>query len=328
MKERRYIFCRQAEWEAWDQWLTAGQRFGSVSPEGDPAGAASFPHRFRRLCHDLALARDRNYSAVLVDDLHRRVLAVHQRVHGSVRPDGSRWLRFLSEGFPELARSEWRVMLVAFLLLFVPLLTFIVVAQAWPECVQLVLSPGMIGEVEEMYSPTARHLGRPRAASSDWAMWGFYVAHNLRIDFQAFAGGLTFGLGSVFYLLYNGLHIGAIAGHLTQIGYGSTFWGFVAGHSAFEMSGAVLSGAAGLKLGMALIAPGQRTRLAALRQNASIAVRLLYGAAILTFLAAFIEAFWSPLQAIPFEFRVAVGLLLWLLTCLYFLLAGRSPRAP
>ncbi|MBL8393165.1 MAG: stage II sporulation protein M [Candidatus Accumulibacter sp.] len=327
MKERQYIARRSAEWEAWDRWLAA-EGPHAVAPEGDSPGVAGLPQRFRRLCHDLALVHDRHYSTALVEELHRRVLAAHQRIYGAGEPQGQTWRYFLGAGLPLLVRSEWRLVLAAALLLLLPLLVCLLAIQGWPDVAFLLLPPETVGEIEEMYAPTASHPGRPRAASSDWAMWGFYIANNVRIDFQAFAGGIAFGLGSVFYLVYNGLYIGAVAGHLTQIGYVTSFWGFVAGHGAFELTGVILSGSAGLKLGAALVAPGRRARLAALKENARVAVKLLYGAALLTFAAAFIEAFWSPLHGVTFEIKVGVGITLWLLTWAYLLLAGRSaPRA-
>lgn len=320
MKERQFIARRQAEWEAWDRWLAAGRTAEAIAP-------AELPRRFRRLCHDLALARDRHYSAAVSDDLQRRVLAVHQRIYGAGRPAAGAFRRFLAAGLPQLVRREWRVVGAAFLLFFVPLLAMLAAVQIWPDAAFLLLSAETVGEIEAMYSPAAPHLGRPRAASSEWAMWAFYVANNVHIDFQAFAGGVAFGLGTVFYLLYNALFIGAVAGHLTQIGYLSTFWGFVAGHSAFELSGVVLSGAAGFKLGMALLAPGPRSRLAALQENGRVAAQLLCAAALLTFLAAFIEAFWSPLRDVPLAVKLGLGVVLWLLTVAYLLLAGRSRAA-
>lgn len=218
-------------------------------------------------------------------------------------------------------------MLLAAFLFFGPALAMIAATQVYPDSVYLVLAPEQIADFQDMYAPDAEHLGRPRSASSEWAMWGFYIANNVRIDFQCFAGGLVFGLGSIFFLVYNGLMIGAVAGHLTQVGYIETFWGFVAGHSAFELTGAVLSGAAGLRLGLALIAPGRRRRGAALREAASRALGLIYGAAALTFLAAFIEAFWSPNRGIPFDVKIGAGLLLAGLTSAYLLFAGRPYRA-
>jgi hypothetical protein len=77
---------------------------------------------------------------------------------------------------------------------------------------------------------------------------------------------------------------------------------------------------------MALIAPGAYTRAEALKENARAAVRLLAGAALLTFLAAFIEAFWSPLRGLPVEVKYAFGILMWLLVAAYFAFAGRAPR--
>ncbi|WP_428496433.1 stage II sporulation protein M [Pseudomonas chlororaphis] len=69
-----------------------------------------------------------------------------------------------------------------------------------------------------------------------------------------------------------------MAGHLTQIGYGATFWSFVVGHSAFELSAIALAGAAGLKMGWALIAPGRLPRGEALLLAARTSVQLICGA--------------------------------------------------
>jgi uncharacterized membrane protein SpoIIM required for sporulation len=324
LKELQFIARRQADWQAWDHWLAVSPKTAAAAAGPDLAG---LPHRFRGLCRDLALARDRQYSAHLVDELHRRVLAAHQRIYGAPPPRGGSVREFLGSGFPALVRREWRLVTAAALLFFLPLLLMVAVAQSVPEAVYLVLSPEQAGQYQEMYSPEVKHLGRPRSAASEWAMWGHYIANNVRIDFQCFAGGLAFGVGAVFFLLYNGLMIGAVAGHLTQLGYIDTFWGFVAGHSAFELTGAVLSGAAGLRLGLAQLAPGRLTRSAALRQAAREALGLIYGAALLTFLAAFIEAFWSPQRTLPFEIKIGAGLGLWLLTWGYLLLAGRGRRA-
>ncbi len=322
LKEIQFIERRQADWEAWDKWLSQPAKKDAAADSA--IAVAELPSRFRRLSNDLALAKDRHYSAQLVDSLHRRLLAAHQRIYSAATPRTGSVLGFIGGGFPAQVRREWRLVLAAFLLFFAPLLIMIAVTQHSPDAVYLVLSPEKVGQFQDMYAPDAKHLGRPRQASSEWAMWGFYIANNVQIDFQCFAGGLVFGLGAVFFLLFNGLMIGATAGHLTQLGYIDTFWGFVAGHSAFELTGAVLSGAAGLKLSLALLAPGNRSRLAALKDGAREAVGLLYGAAGLTFLAAFIEAFWSPNRSVPFEIKIGIGIALWCLTWAYLLLAGRA----
>jgi uncharacterized membrane protein SpoIIM required for sporulation len=152
--------------------------------------------------------------------------------------------------------------------------------------------------------------------------------NNIGIAFQTFASGLLFGLGSLFFLLFNGLMIGAVAGHLTQIGYGETFWSFVIGHGAFELTAIALAGGAGLKLGWALLAPGRLPRSEALRLAAGRSVRLVGGVIVFLLLAAFIEAYWSSMTFAAPTVKYALGAGLWLLVLSYLLLAGRGAHAP
>ncbi len=321
MTEREFTRRRQASWDAWDAWVSGRQ------PVGEGLPLDEVPARFRALCADLSLARHRGYSPPLLDVLHQRVLKAHQQIYGSQARRAASWLTFFGGDFPRLVRTEGTAVVMAAVLLFTPLATQIWVLQRAPNAIYLVLPPEQVGQMEAMYAPDAPHLGRPRQATTEWMMWGLYVANNVRIDFQCFAGGLAFGVGTVFFLLYNGLIIGGIAGHLTRIGYGETFWGFVAGHSALELIGATLSGAAGLIVGAALISPGRRSRAAALVARGAVAVRLLYGAAVMTLLAAFVEAFWSPQRGIPVTFKYAVGLAMWALLLGYLLLTGRTRHA-
>jgi uncharacterized membrane protein SpoIIM required for sporulation len=152
--------------------------------------------------------------------------------------------------------------------------------------------------------------------------------HNIGIAFQTFASGLLFGLGSAFFLLFNGLMIGAVAGHLTHIGFGQTFWSFVIGHGAFELSAIALAGAAGLQLGWALIAPGRLPRAEALRLAARKSVLLICGVMLFLLIAAFIEAYWSSMTAPAPMTKYLVGAALWLLVATYLLFAGRTRHAP
>jgi uncharacterized membrane protein SpoIIM required for sporulation len=134
-------------------------------------------------------------------------------------------------------------------------------------------------------------------------------------------------VGSAWFLGANGVVIGAVAGYLTQAGFGTPFWSFVAGHSAPELLAIVLSGAAGFKLGLAVIAPGNASRKSALVAAARPAVRLMYGAAMMFLGAAFIEAFWSPLTEVPFDVKIGAGIAAWAVLLAYFLLGGRARAA-
>lgn len=313
MRQAPFEAAHTREWDEFEAFLEKKPAFE----------AAEMPRRYRRVCQSLALAADRQYSPALVDRLNRLALRGHHALYENRRRETQRVLEFLAAGFPALVRREWRLVLAASLLFFGPLVGLAAALQVFPEFVHYLLRPEQIAGVHEMYDPAARRLGM-READTNLMMFGFYVWNNVGIGFQTFAGGLLAGVGSIWFLGSNGLVLGAVAGYLTQIGYVETFWSFVAGHSSWELIAIALSGAAGLRLGLAVIAPGRLTRKAALVAAARPAVQIMYGAALLFLVAAFIEAFWSPLTGVPFEVKLGVGAAGWALLLAYFALAGRS----
>ena len=313
MRQTPFEAAHTREWDEFEAFLEKKPAFD----------AAEMPQRYRRICQSLALAADRQYSPALVDRLNRLALRGHHALYENRRRETQRVLEFVAAGFPALVRREWRLVLAASLLFFGPLIGLFAVLQVFPEFVHYLLRPEQIAGVHEMYDPASRRLGM-READTNLMMFGFYVWNNVGIGFQTFAGGLLAGVGSIWFLGSNGLVLGAVAGYLTQIGYVETFWSFVAGHSSWELIAIALSGAAGLRLGLAVIAPGRLTRKAALVAAARPAVQIMYGAALLFLVAAFIEAFWSPLTGVPFEVKLGVGAAGWALLLAYFALAGRS----
>jgi uncharacterized membrane protein SpoIIM required for sporulation len=320
MRQAPFEDAHRDEWRAFERYLDAPRGEAPAFPP------AELPARYRRLCQHLALAHERQYSPDLVDRLNLLALRGHHALYANRRRQSQRWVDFLLVAFPQLVRAEWRVVTVAALLFFGPLAGLIAALQAYPEFVHYLLHPQQIASFHDMYDPANKRLGM-READTHLAMFGFYIWNNVRIGFQTFAGGLLAGLGSVWFLASNGLMIGAVAGYLTQIGFSATFWSFVAGHSSLELIAIVLSGAAGLRLGMAVIRPGARSRKAALVAAARPAVRLMYGAALMFCAAAFVEAFWSPLTGVPVEVKIWAGLAGWAALLGYLALSGRTRAA-
>jgi len=283
------------------------------------------PAAYRQLCHHLAVARERHYSPALVERLQQLALRLHQRIYG-VKGEGlQEAFRFLWQGFPREVRGEWRLVLVSGLLFFGTWVAAFLLVRAHPNLVHLLLSPEEAAKFVQMYDPNTPVAGAT-GATRDVMMFGFYIYNNIGIDFQIFASGLLAGVGPLFFLPFNGLHGGVVMAHLTNKGLTSTFYGFISGHSSFELIGAVLSGTGGLRMGLSLMHPGRRSRLASLREGARKGARLLFGAAVLTFIAACFEGFWSGNTEVPWKVKVAVGLVFWMALILWLLLAGRRDR--
>lgn len=325
MKQSLFESRHQPQWQAFAEHLKQLEQ-----GEAKASDVADFPHQYRRLCQHLALAQARGYSSYLVDPLQQLALRGHQQLYRHRSQLAANVLGFVLADFPRLVREQWRFVLIASLLFFGSLVGIALLVFLFPDLIYSIVSPQQVAEMQGMYDPDASRLGRAaeRASSEDWMMFGYYVMHNTGIAFQTFAAGLLFGLGSVFFLIFNGLVIGAVSGHLTEIGYGQTFWSFVIGHGAFELTAIALAGAAGLQLGWALIAPGQLTRGESLRRAARKSVQMLCGVMIFLLIAAFIEAYWSSTTAIAPWVKYLVGAALWLLVAGYLGLAGRTRHAP
>jgi uncharacterized membrane protein SpoIIM required for sporulation len=325
MKQSQFEQRHQDDWQRFAERLETLERSRRKNEAGD-----GFAEAYRHICQQLALAQARGYSSHLIDPLQQLAMRGHQQLYRHRSQFAAQLLSFVLADFPRLVRSEWRLVALAGALFFGSLIIMGVLVYAWPDLIYSVVSPAQVGEMESMYDPAARRLGQAaeRGSSTDWMMFGYYIMHNIGIAFQTFASGLLFGLGSLFFLFFNGLMIGAVAGHLTNVGFGETFWPFVVGHGAFELTAIALAGAAGLKLGWALLAPGSLRRGEALRMAAKTSVRLMGGVMLFLLIAAFIEAYWSSMTWPQPITKYSVGATLWALVAAYLIFAGRTAHAP
>ncbi|HRX71581.1 MAG: stage II sporulation protein M [Candidatus Competibacteraceae bacterium] len=323
MKQRPFEDRHAAGWQAFAAQLDRleGQRAPKNTPTTPPLPVAEMPAAYRQLCQQLAIARCRRYSGSLLARLNQWSLRAYQQIY---RAPQRRWqvaLDFLTTDFPQRVRADAKLFWLCAALFYLPLLGMGWAVYQAPELIYSLLPPDAVADLETMYAPDPT--ADDRDPASDLAMFGYYIHNNIGLGFRTFAGGVLFGVGSAFMLLFNGLFIGAVSGYLTAQGFIETFYTFIAGHGAFELTGIMLAGVAGLKMGWAILAPGRLHRVEALRQAASGGVRLILGAVALLLLAAFIEAFWSSNRAIPADIKYAVGACGWLLVILYLTRAGR-----
>jgi uncharacterized membrane protein SpoIIM required for sporulation len=323
MRQQRFEEANGPVWRRLETLLDALEARRRPAP-GVPV--QRLPRLLRQVSGHYAIARTRGYSPGLVTRLHELVRRGYRQLH-KPRPNWPRtFLRFALAGFPRALRRRLGLFSVACALFFGPMLAMGLACAADPTLIFSLLDGAQVAEYEAMYDPSNTRLGRTpsREADDDVMMFGFYVLNNVGIALRTFAWGLAAGIGSLFILATNGLVIGGIAGHLTQLGFGAPFWSFVSGHSSLELTAIAVAGTAGLLLSQAILAPGRRGRAAALRANAAESVPLVMGAVLLLVLAAVVEAFWSANAAIPAELKYAVGIAGWMLVVAYLGLAGRG----
>jgi uncharacterized membrane protein SpoIIM required for sporulation len=321
MKEGAFEQQNAARWKELDQLVDALES-GRVDPR-----AADLPRRFREVCADLALARSRVYGLALVERLNTLVIRCHRVLY---RGGGIRWemvARFLAGGFSARVRAEWRLFWFCSALFWLPFFALLVSVRADVGWVQAVLGQEGMAAMEQMYGGEQQQLAHLRSEyGSNFMMFCHYIQNNVGIDFRIFAGGMAAGLGTVFFLLFNGVYIGAAAGYANYACDPVAFWSFVSSHSAPELVGMVVAGMAGMRLGLGILKPGRLPRRRAIAVAAKQALPLVAGAGLLTTAAAVVEGFWSA-QALPPAVKYAAGITGWVLVGAWLLWAGRGRGA-
>jgi uncharacterized membrane protein SpoIIM required for sporulation len=307
-----------AEWEALETQL------GLLEARKPGVDAAAVLRSHRRVCEQLALAQARGYPLHVAERLGALAQRAHRLIYREPPAGVARLSQFLRLRFPQGLRRQRGPMLWATLAFALPLLATGLACWHDPAFALLVLPAENLSSFDAMYGDAAHAIGRTRGADDDWQMFGHYIRNNIGIAFQCFATGLLAGLGSLFFLVVNGVMIGAVAGYLTARGLGHNFWPFVATHGAFELTAIVIAGAAGLMLGRALLAPGTLTRGGALAAGGREAATLVGGAAAMLVVAAAVEAFWSPARWVPPAVKFGVAALCWALVFAYLARAGRG----
>jgi uncharacterized membrane protein SpoIIM required for sporulation len=314
-----FVAQRKGRWHELDMLLARGKELHRQG--GDTiARVASL---YRSLCSDLMRCRAAGYTPDLNGYLNGLASRAHNALYGARPVQIPALFRLLIRDFPRALRKNARFFWLSTALFFVPCAIGIAGALSSPEFAAEVLPRQALHEMVENYS---EGFDAGREGGVDAQMAGFYVWNNVGIAFRCFATGILFGAGTLFFLVYNGLMIGTVLGYVGYAGYGLNILTFICGHGPFELTAIVISGAAGLQMGYALVRTEGRTRLGSLRKQAPDIARQVVGAAVMLIIAAAIEGFWSP-SAIPAQVKWSVSGALTLFVFLFLLLAGRG-RGP
>jgi uncharacterized membrane protein SpoIIM required for sporulation len=318
MPERSFVARRQAGWDRLEALLAAIER-GGLRALG-PDELQELALLYRAATSDLAAAKTRDYDPQLTAYLNRLTARAYAIVHaGSARGGWRNVATFFSETFPREVRRSGRI-ITATSALFV---------AAWIVAYWLVsahpLDAYALMPAEEIPSITKSlhdsNFGFDRSLAP--AMSTLIITNNIKVAMIAFAGGMTLGVLTLWAILNNGLMVGGLGALFAAKGFGTDFWATIAPHGVIELTSIQISGAAGLLLAQAIVAPGRLRRIDALKASARRAGVLMIGVAGLLVVAGTIEGFVTP-QRTSEVFRFGVGALTAVLLIAYFGLAGRA----
>ena len=250
---------------------------------------------YRRTASDLAIARAESRDPRLVNYLNSLVIRAHGRIYRADAQGRKKVLHYFTRELPQTFRRTWRYTFVSFFVFFA-FATFSFVATRYdPEFSELV---GVNAAFREIYIETKTHWWESLNESNQLGS-SQIMTNNIMVTIYTFAFGATFGVGTLFYLAFNGANIASVLALTYRAGFGNDLVTFMAAHGVIELTCIFIAGGAGLLVGTALIMPGNLTRADALKTRGMEAVRLMLGVAVLLVIAGIIEGFISPAPIDP-----------------------------
>ncbi len=271
---------------------------------------------YQALTADLARARSLGAPRATVDQLNRSAVAGHNLLYGSIRRQAalsdSHWLA----SFACAVRRHLGAAALAATMLFAPAAAAFFAVQFYPS-----LGYDLVAESFFDFDPASEEnlhhipsLARPVVSSK-------IITNNIQVTLLAFGFGLTAGVGTTALLVFNGVHLGSVAGWMMLHGKEKALWGWIMPHGATELLAICLSGAAGYLLAAAILAPGQMRRATALKKAGGDTLVIELGCMAMLVVAGLIEGFVSP-SGLAYPARIGVlaaSLAVW---AAYFIGAG------
>lgn len=150
--------------------------------------------------------------------------------------------------------------------------------------------------------------------------------NNAGVGLLAFGVGVLWMIPTLYVLGMNAVNVGVAAGMFHAAGDAATFWGLILPHGLLEITAILIAGGAGIRLGWASIAPGDRRRTTALAEEGRRAVVIVLGLVLVFLVAALIEAYVTPAPW-PTWARVGTGAMVWAAFCGWIVTAGRRAAA-
>ncbi len=306
-----FLRLREPGWQEFEARLESAQRRpGSVAYDDLEFLAV----RYRQILHDSGLANARFPGTGAARRLERAALLATRFLHRDPEDSGFSLLRFWRDAFPAaFARNRVNTLAAVFLLALGAVFG-LALAAVQPSVATALLGPATLEELRSghLWTESLVQSVPPSISSSAIAR------NNLGVALVGWAGGAAAGVGALYILFLNGFLLGAVFGVTLHYSLAGRLFEFVSAHGPLELTLIIVTAAAGLRMGRALVEATDSPRRDALRLAGKDALVLLLGCLPWFIPLGIVEGFLSPSTAVPPLLKLIVGfslLALFLLTC-------------
>jgi uncharacterized membrane protein SpoIIM required for sporulation len=265
----------------------------------------------RELARDLSLARTVLPNSKVRQYLEALFVRMHDAIYRRPQALGQTLKKIYTQEVPAVMQQMRGVILAVLVIFLGSALAGWLLVDNNPETITIIASEGMINTVNDGKLWTDDLLNVMPSSVLSLSI----MTNNIMVSLFAFVFGALYGIGTLYMMVLNGFMLGSIFAYTYRYDLAGRLFDFVFAHGVVELSVIILAGAAGVRLGEALVRPGDRPRSEAVQKAVAQAGRLLF--VIVPFLigAGVIEGYVSPDHGYDRISRIVIGLgygvLLW-----------------
>jgi len=303
MDYARFVRLRRPVWEAFEAQLAATRRSLRSAGYGTLEDMAL---RYRQVLHDHALAAARFPGTAAARRLQSLALEGTRRLTGEGRRGPAGVGTFFGRTFPLAFQRQLGLLGLAVALFLFAAVWGLTIAVLRPALGVSFLGPAAVRGLEEgrLWTESLVTTVPPSVSSSGIA------TNNISVALSAWSGGVLAGLVPLYVILLNGLMLGALLGVTMHYSMAGALLVFISAHGFLELTLILVSAAAGLSVGRALVAADDRPRALAVREAARGSLSVLLGCVPWFVVLALVEVFVSPSPAVPAGVKLTLGLAL------------------
>lgn len=315
MTIEQFLHERRPDWDQLEDLLDVAEKLSAKSLGHDRI--RELVALYRQACSDLNQARSMTANPDILDRLNHLTGRAYRFIYsekGTGSHVASVW-RFLIHTIPTAFQQEAKYVGVAGgALLLGTILGFIAVIVNPTNGEVLIPEQFFHSSPRERVEAIERNPERISNVGEALAFGSFLFTHNITCSFLAFILAATTILLGVYYLFWTGLFLGAIAGMYYIDGVEIFFLAWVGPHGSLEIPAIVFAGAAGLRVGAAVLLPGGISREASIRKALPNFWAMMIGTALILVVAGLIEGSVSQFSSktVSYGLKITGALVLFL----------------
>lgn len=290
MREALFVKQHAEKWKRYEQLQTN-------SPD-------ELAERFIDITNDLAYAKTFYPKSQTTAYLNGVASKLHQALYKNKREEKGRFIHYWKYELPLLFYKYRRQMLYAFIFFILAGAIGVLSAKYDDKFIRLLFGDEYVNMTNENIAK-----GDPFGvykSYSEFGMFYFIASNNIKVMFIVILSGILLAVGPVFFMLREGIRIGAFEYYFFSKGLGLKSVLVIWIHGTLEISSLIVAGGAGLVLGHGLLFPKTHTRFYAFKNSAKDAVKIALGIVPIILLAAFFESFVTRHTEMPAWISVTI----------------------